>query len=206
MLQEANRHTSTHKSSGPRESRRDKPGAGSYPNYYHPIYYHPISGTSDPDLGFSIHVMCLCVCVCVCIESPGPRSLQDGGSGGREFQHQTADSTRAERSGGIREVESTSRSSLGRAVTARPGLLPAPHPTPPPPRLPGLRASTGGSMEDGEGKLALRRRGKSPEGRGLVTAPPSHSLLEHVPRATLHSRTPAAASLRRVFSCCSRGR
>lgn len=42
-------------------------------------------------------------------------------------------------------------------------------------------------MEDGEGKLALRRRGKSHEGQGLVITPPSHSLLEYVPRAKLHS-------------------
>ena len=110
--------------------------------------------------------MCMCVCRTRAFPAPGPWGLQDGSSGGREFQHQTTDSTRAERTGGRREEESESRSLLGPEVTAQPQFLPtAPPRAPLTSTSPGLGASTGSRMEDAEGKLTLRRRGKSPRDR-----------------------------------------
>lgn len=130
-----------------------------------------------------------------------PRGLKDDdSSGGRPFQHRTTDSTRAERRGGRREEESASRGSLGYAITAQPGFLPTT------PRQLGHRARAGGSVGDGRRKPALRGRGRSPERRGLVRAPPSHSLLEYTPQVKLRFRTAAAACLRRVSSWCSRGK
>ena len=110
--------------------------------------------------------MCMCVCRTRALQAPGPWGLQDGSSGGREFQHQTTDSTSAERTGGRREEESESRSSLGPEVTAQPQFLPtAPPRAPLTSASPGLGASTGSRMEDAEGKLTLRRRSKSPRDR-----------------------------------------
>ena len=148
----------------------------------------------------STHV---CICACGCVE-PGPSQHQAPGVcrtaavavGNFSTRRRTAPSRKGRVGGGRSQNPELARPS-GHCSAQVP--TDSASPCTPHRHLSRTRRQYW-EKNGGRGRKAnTEKERQKPEGQGLITVPPSQSLLEHVSRVKLPSRAQASA-------CCSRGR